>query len=107
MVASAFCTDKDGAIHAALTKRYLGVYFGYIINRRGKMPIFKALASIIAWVLFIFAWIIGLSVYFHGIIIGDIYGTAPPSMSTWAGSAVALGFGVGAVVVMRLRQKME
>ena len=72
------------------------------------MPqIFKALASIGAWVLFIFAWIIGISIFIQGIIIGELYGSEPPSMEIWAGSAVALAFAVGSVVVMILRQKME
>ncbi len=68
---------------------------------------FKALASVGAWVLFIFAWIIGISTFIQGIIIGELYGSEPPSMEIWAGSAVALGFAVGSVVVMRLRQKMD
>jgi cytochrome b subunit of formate dehydrogenase len=70
-------------------------------------PIFKALASTGAWVLFIFAWIIGISIFIQGIIIGELYGSEPPSMEIWAGSAVALAFAVGSIVVMILRQKME
>jgi len=68
---------------------------------------FKALASIGAWVLFIFAWIIGISLFIQGIINEDLYGTEPPPMEIWAGSAVALAFAVGSVVVMILRKKME
>ena len=70
-------------------------------------PIFKALASIAAWILFIFAFIIGFSIFIQGIIIGELYGSQIPSMEMWAGSAVALAFGVGSVVVMLLRKKME
>jgi len=68
---------------------------------------FKALASVGAWALFIFAWIIGISIFIQGIINGDLYGSEPPPMEIWAGSAVALAFAVGSVVVMILRQKME
>ena len=72
------------------------------------MPqIFKALATIGAWTLFIFAWIIGISIFIQGIIIGELYGSEIPSMEMWAGSAVALAFAVGSVVVMILRKKME
>ncbi len=72
------------------------------------MPqIFKALASILVWVLWICGMVMGFSVFIHGMITGAIYGTEPPPMSVWAGFAVALGFGVGSVVVMLLRQKME
>jgi len=72
------------------------------------MPqIFKALASILAWILWICGMIMGFSVFIHGIMIGAVYGSAPPPMSIWAGFSVALGFGVGAVVVMILRKKME
>jgi len=39
--------------------------------------------------------------------LGVIYGPEPAPMSVWAGFAVALGYGVGAVVVMVLRKKME
>ena len=72
------------------------------------MPnIFKALATIAAWILFIFAIIIGFSLFIQGIIIGELYGSEIPSMELWAGTAVSLAFGVGSVVVMLLRKKME
>ena len=72
------------------------------------MPdIFKALASIAAWILYIFAFIIGFSLFIQGILIGELFGSEIPSMELWAGSTVALAFGVGAVVVMILRKKME
>ena len=72
------------------------------------MPdIFKALASIAAWLLFIFACIVGFSIFIQGIIIGELYGSHIPSMEMWAGSAVAFAFAVGSVVVMLLRKKME
>ena len=72
------------------------------------MPeIFKALATITAWILFIFAIIVGFSLFIQGIIIGELYGPEVPSMEMWAGSAVALAFALGSVVVMLLRKKME
>ena len=70
-------------------------------------PIFKALATILVWVLWICGMLMGFSVFIHGIILGDIYGPQPAPMSIWAGLAVALAYGIGAVVIMRLRQKME
>ena len=72
------------------------------------MPgIFKALATIAAWALFIFAWIIGISIFIQGIIIGELYGSIIPSMEMWAGSLTALAFAIGSVAVMILRKKME
>ena len=72
------------------------------------MPqIFKAVASVGAWALFIFAWIIGISIFIQGIIIGELYGSKPPSMEIWAGSAVALAFAVGAGFLMIVRKKLE
>ena len=69
-------------------------------------PIFKALATITAWFLFISAWINALSTFLSGIITGDLYGGEPP-MQIPVFFAVALAQGVGAVVVMILRKKME
>ena len=72
------------------------------------MPqIFKALATILVWVLWICGMVMGFSVFIHGMIMGVIYGPEPSPMSVWAGFAVALAYGVGAVVVMILRKKME
>jgi hypothetical protein len=51
--------------------------------------------------------VMGFSVFIHGMIIGVIYGPEPSPMSVWAGFACALAYGVGAVVVMVLRKKME
>jgi hypothetical protein len=79
-----------------------------IFTGGGKMPqIFKALATITVWVLWIAGLVCGFSGFIKGIILGDLYGSAPTPMSYWAGFAVALAYGLGAVVVMRLRQKME
>ena len=74
------------------------------------MPqIFKALASITAWILFIIAWVIGISTVIGGIRGEHLYsgtGDAPPMVYP-AFFAVALAFAVGSVVVMILRKKME
>jgi uncharacterized membrane protein len=72
------------------------------------MPdIFKALASITAWVLFILAWITGVSTFIMGLVNGNLYGDEEPSMVLPVFFAVALAEAVSAVVVMILRKKME
>ena len=71
-------------------------------------PIFKALASIMAWGLWIGSWVAFLSIFVTGIIEGTLYGGGdPPPMIFPAFFAVALAMGVGSVVVMVLRKKME
>ena len=72
------------------------------------MPeIFKALATITAWALFILSWVIGLGTLMSGIISGRLFGPEPPPMVMGAFFALSLAYAVLAVVVMRLRQKME
>ena len=72
------------------------------------MPhIFKALASIMAWGLWIGSWIMVLSTLTGAISSGCLFGSEPPPMVIPVFFAVALAQGIGAVVVMRLRQKME
>ncbi|MFC1918955.1 hypothetical protein ACFLUN_00020 [Chloroflexota bacterium] len=72
------------------------------------MPgIFKPLATIMVWVLWICGLLMGFSIFIHGIALGVLYGPEPAPMEVMVGFAVALAYGVGAVVVMRLRQKME
>jgi hypothetical protein len=75
----------------------------------GKMPqIFKALASILVWILWISGLVMGFSTLIIGTIAGDLFNPAQPTpMAYPALFAVALAYGVGAVVVMILRQKME
>ena len=70
-------------------------------------PIFKALASITAWALFILGWVTGLSTLMMGITTGCLYGSEPPPMVLAAMFALGAAELVLAVVVMRLRQKME
>jgi hypothetical protein len=72
------------------------------------MPdIFKALATIMAWILWIFALVMGFSAFIVGIINGDLYGTAETSMAYPASFAVAGFYALAAVVIMILRKKME
>ncbi|MFC1966114.1 hypothetical protein ACFLVW_02780 [Chloroflexota bacterium] len=72
------------------------------------MPeVFKPLATIMAWVLWICGMVMGFSILIHGIILGVIYGPEPPPMEVMVGFAVSLAYGIGAVVVMILRKKME
>jgi hypothetical protein len=70
------------------------------------MPkIFRPMATVMAWALYIISWIIGLSTAVMGIISGALYGGEPP-MVIPAFFAVSLAFGIGSVVVMILRKKM-
>ena len=70
-------------------------------------PIFKALASISAWVLFICGMVMGFSTFAMGVISGDLYGTEALSMAYPATFAVAGFYALAAVVIMILRKKME
>ncbi len=73
------------------------------------MPqIFKALTTTTAWILWISGMVMGFSTLIIGTIAGDLFNPAQPTpMQYPALFAVALAYGVGAVIVMRLRQKME
>jgi len=72
------------------------------------MPdIFKALASITAWTMFIVFWVMGLSTFIMGLVTGVLYSSQPMPIAFPLSFAVALAYGVGAVVVMILRKKME
>ena len=69
------------------------------------MPIFKALASIVAWLLFIFGC---LGLISRAIVWLTVTGFAGTDTSQLTTDFVALAvFLVASVVVMRLRQKME
>ena len=73
------------------------------------MPgVFKPLATIMAWVLWVSGMVMGFSTLIIGTIAGDLFNPAQLTpMAYPALFAVALAYGVGAVIVMRLRQKME
>jgi hypothetical protein len=68
---------------------------------------FKALATIMAWVLWLSALVTGLSTFAMGLINGVLYGSGPVPMVFAAFFAVSLAMGVGSIVVMLLRKKME
>ena len=70
-------------------------------------PIFKALATIMAWVLWIIALVMGFSTFITGVINGDLYGTGETSMVYPATFAVAGFYAIAAVIIMILRKKME
>ena len=73
------------------------------------MPsIFKALTTIMAWVLWICALVTGFSALIWGIISRDLYNTARvPPMVYPALFAVAGFYAILAVVIMLLRKRME
>jgi len=72
------------------------------------MPdIFKALATVMAWILWICALIMGFSTFAMGIINGDLYGGGETTMVYPATFAAAGFYAVAAVVIMILRKKME
>jgi len=71
-------------------------------------PVFKSLATISAWGLFIFAWVMGISALVMGIVSGKLFNAdegAPIAFAVfWA---VAGFYAIASVVVMLLRKKME
>ena len=73
------------------------------------MPqIFKALASIMVWVLWICGLVMGFSVLIVGTIAGDLFNAAKPvPMAYPAMFAVALAYGIGALVAMKIRKDLE
>lgn len=71
-------------------------------------PIFKALATTSAWLLWIFAIVMGFSTLAMGIIKEDLFNTEIiPPMAYTALFAVAGFYAILAVVIMLLRKKME
>jgi len=73
------------------------------------MPqIFKALASIMVWILWISGLVMGFSTFIVGTIAGDLFNAAKPvPMAYPAMFAVALAFGIGALVAMKIRKGLE
>ncbi len=77
-------------------------------QKEGEMPpISKALATIMAWILWIIALVMGFSTFITGTISGDLYGGGELSMTYPATFAVAGFYALAAVVIMLLRKKME
>ena len=73
------------------------------------MPsVFKALATITAWVLIVFGLLTLVITFVFANIVGAQTGYAgPPPMEASVNSAIGVASMVLSVVVMRLRQKME
>jgi len=72
------------------------------------MPsIFKALATIMVWILWICGLLLGFGTLAMGIIRGALFGAETPPMAYPAMFAVAAFYALVAVVVMILRKKME
>ncbi|MFC1980271.1 hypothetical protein ACFLVS_05445 [Chloroflexota bacterium] len=72
------------------------------------MPdIFKALATIMAWVLWIVSLVMGFSTFAVGSISGVLYSSEGVPMAYPATFAVAGFYALVAVVIMLLRKKME
>jgi hypothetical protein len=73
------------------------------------MPtIFKALATIMVWILWIFALVTGFSTLAMGIASGDLFKVdVVPPMEYTALFAVAGFYAILAAVIMLIRKKME
>lgn len=72
------------------------------------MPqIFKALASVAVWTLWIVAWIIGLSTLCMGVVRGTLFGAQSPPLSVWVGLTIAIVSMLLSVVAMKLRKTLE
>ncbi|HEX9896257.1 MAG TPA: hypothetical protein VGA85_01165 [Dehalococcoidales bacterium] len=70
-------------------------------------PIFRTLASITAWILWICGLLTALIILVCMAIRGDLFSTDMMQMADIAALALAGGLTFLGVVVMRLRQKME
>ena len=73
-------------------------------------PIFKALATIMAWILWIVSIVMGFSAFIMGIITGALYSTTEPTTAIFIFPAIwaVAGFdAILAVVIMYIRKKME
>ena len=72
------------------------------------MPqIFKALASISVWILWLSGLVMGFSVLVQGILLGHLYSTQVPPMSYFVGFAVALAYALVAAIIMKIRKDLE
>jgi hypothetical protein len=70
-------------------------------------PIFKALSTTTAWILWIISLVIGFGACIGGLANGDLRSSEPLPVIYYVAWAVALGYAIGAVVVMLLRKKLE
>jgi len=70
-------------------------------------PIFKALASITAWVLFIFGWLFLVVGNIGAAIGGSFFGAEPPPIQIYLANGAGAAFFILAVCAMKLRQMLE
>ncbi len=71
-------------------------------------PVFKALATIMVWILWICALVMGFGTLVMGIIRGDLFSAAEAPPMVYPAMFAAAGFyAIVAAVVMLLRKKME
>jgi len=70
-------------------------------------PIFKALASITVWGLFILGWLLLLGTNIGSAMAGAFFGAEPPPLATYLGNGVGVVSVTLSVVVMKLRQMLE
>jgi hypothetical protein len=71
-------------------------------------PIFKALATIMAWILWICALVMGFSTFAMGVITGALYNPAKETPMIYPIAWAVAGFyAILAVFIMLLRKKME
>ena len=73
------------------------------------MPqIFKAMATVSVWGLYVGAWLsAALNFIIGGIIGGYAFSTEPVPMSYYAGYAIAIGFAFAGGFMMLVRKKLE
>ena len=73
------------------------------------MPqIFKGLATVSIWLMFILAWgfsVVGFIV--GGLVEGEITGTEPPSMNFLVALALSIGFAFAGGFLVLVRKKLE
>lgn len=71
-------------------------------------PIFKTLATIMVWILWIFSLVVGFSALAMGIASGDLYKVdVIPPMEYTALFAIAGFYAILAAVIMLIRKKLE
>jgi hypothetical protein len=77
--------------------------------KEGEMPdIFKALATITAWTLFVLGWVIlVIGVLIMPGIGGVFFAATPPPVIFWIALASAVGTLILSVAAMKLRQMLE
>jgi uncharacterized membrane protein len=78
-------------------------------GKEGDIPtVFKTLTTIMVWILWIFALVMGFSAFVMGIISEELYSTTKlPPMEYTALFAVAGFYAILAAVMMLIRKKME